>query len=57
MIYLFSKYVFVFIHTRNLRFLGVEIFKVVKGLEPKIFSDLFLLKEPNHYSLRHEFFF
>ena len=34
-----------------------EIFKVVKGLEPKIFSDLLLLKEPNHYSLKHAFCF
>ena len=29
------------IHTRNLRFLAVEMLKVVKGLAPKIVSDLF----------------
>ena len=48
---------FVSICTRNFRFLVVEIVKVVKGLEVKIFRDLFLLKEPNHYSLRHKSLF
>ena len=48
-----KKDCFVSIHTRNLWFLVVEIFKIVKGLELKIFCELFLLKEPKHYSLRH----
>lgn len=52
-----KKDCFVSIRTRNLQFLVVEIFKVVKGLELKIFRDLFLLKEPNHYSLRYESLF
>ena len=45
------------IHTRNLRFLAVEMFKVVKGLAPTIINDLFPLKETNNYNLRHKLFF
>ena len=52
-----KKDCFVSIHTRNLWFLVVEIFKIVKGLELKIFCELFLLKEPKHYSLRHRSLF
>ena len=44
------------IHTRNLRFLAVEMFKVVNGLEPAIINDLFPLKETNNYNL-HKLFF
>ena len=36
------------IHTKNLRFLAVEMFKVVKSLAPTIINDLFLLKETNN---------
>ena len=39
------------IHTRNLRFLAVEMFKVVKGLAPTIINDLFPLKETNNHNL------
>ena len=45
------------IHTRNLCFLAVEMFKVVKGLVPTIINDLFPLKETNNYNFRHKFFF
>ena len=45
------------IHTRNLRFLAVEMFKVVKGLAPTIINDLFPLKETNNYNLRRRLFF
>ena len=51
------------IHTKNLRFLAVEMFKVVKGLAPTIINDLFLLKETNNLNkwetnnLRHKLFF
>ena len=45
------------IHTRNLRFLAVEMFKVVKGLAPTIINDLFPLKETNNYNLRRKLFF
>ena len=51
------------IHTRNLRFLAVEMYKVVKGLAPTIINDLFPLKETNNLNkwetnnLRHKLFF
>ena len=45
------------IHTKNLRFIAVEMFKVAKTYAPKIFSDLFPLKEQNNYSLRQKSFF
>ena len=44
-------------HIRDLQFLAIETFKVVKGRVPKIFSDLFSLKEQNNYSLQQKFFF
>ena len=44
-------------HTRNLRFLAIEIFTVVKGLAPTIINDLFPLKETNNYNLRLKLFF
>ena len=45
------------IHTRNLRFLAVEMFKVVKGLARTIINNLFPLKKTNNYNLRHKLFF
>ena len=45
------------IHTKNLCFLAVELFKVVKGLAPTIVNDLFPLKETSNYNLRHKLFF
>ena len=45
------------LHARNLRFLAVEMFKVVKGLAPTIINDLFPLKETSNYNLRHKPFF
>ena len=33
------------------------MFKLVKGLAPKIFSDLFPLKEQNNHSLKLKSFF
>ena len=45
------------IHTRNLHFLAVEMFKVVKGLPATIINDLFSLKETNNYDLRRKLFF
>ena len=44
------------IHIKNLWFRVVEMFKVVKGLAPKIFRDLFPLREQNKYSLRRKSF-
>ena len=44
-------------HTRNLRFLAVEMFRDVKGLAPAINKDLFPLKETNDFNLRHKLFF
>ena len=44
------------INTRNLRFLVVEMFKVVNSLAPTIINDLFPLKETNNYNLRQTFF-
>ena len=45
------------LHTRNLRFLAVEMFKVLKGLASTIINDLLPLKETNNYNLRHKLFF
>ena len=42
-------------HTRNLRFLAVEMFKVAKGLAPTIINDLFPLKGTNNYNLRRKY--
>ena len=44
-------------HTRNLCFLAVDTFKVVKDLARKIMNDLFSLKETNNYNLRRKLFF
>ena len=53
---LLEKDSYVSMHTRNLRFLAVEMFKVVKGLAPTIINDLFPLKETNNHNLRHKLF-
>ena len=45
------------IHIKHLWFRAVEMFKVVKSLAPKIFSDLSSLKEQHKYSLRQKPFF
>ena len=45
------------LHTRNLRFLALEMFKVVKGLAPTIINDLLPLKETNNCNLRSKLFF
>ena len=45
------------IHTKNHRFLSVEMFKAVEGLAPIIINDLFLLKATNSYDLRRNLFF
>ena len=45
------------IHTRNPRFLAVEMFKVVKDLAKTIINCLFPLKEANNYNLRRKLFF
>ena len=44
----------VHLHTRNLRFLAVEMFKVVQGLAPTIINDLFSLKETNNLNMGNE---
>ena len=48
---------FVSIHTRNLCFLAIEMFKVVKGLAPTIINDLFPLKVTNNLNSRQKIFF
>ena len=40
------------INTRNLRFLALEMFKVVEGLAPTIANDLFSLRETNNCNIR-----
>ena len=45
------------IYTRNLRFLAVDMFKVVKGPLRTIINDLFPLKKTNNYNLRQKLFF
>ena len=55
--HLLEKDSFASIHTRNLRFLAAEMFKVFKGLEPAIINDLFPLKETKNHNLRHKLFF
>ena len=45
------------INTRNLCFLAVEMFKVIKGFVPTIINDLFPLKVMNKCNLRRKLFF
>ena len=45
------------VHTRNVCFLAVEMFKVVEGLVPTIINDLLPLKETDSYNLKHKLFF
>ena len=40
------------IHHKHLQQLSIEMFKVVKGLSPEIFSNLFSEKESSGYNLR-----
>ena len=42
------------IHTRNLQILATEMFKVSKGIAPKIFADIFTRKPPSDYNLRYQ---
>ena len=40
------------IHTRNLRFLALEMSKAVEGLTPTIVNDLFSLRETNNCNIK-----
>ena len=42
-----------FIHKRNLRFVTIEIFKVMKGISPPIVNELFDRNEGDNYKLRN----
>ena len=42
------------IHTRNLQILATEMFKVSKGIAPKIFADILARKPPSDYNLRYQ---
>jgi len=44
------------IHHRNIRSLAIEMFKVAKGVAPKILSDLFKVNN-NNYNLRNQSYF
>ena len=44
-------------HHRNLQTLCVEMFKVVNGLSPKIFTDLFEIRDQSHYNFRKNDYF
>ena len=41
------------IHTRNLRFLAIEMFKLQRNIAPAIFSEIFQKNTHNRYDLRH----
>ena len=43
------------IHTRNIHTLATELYKVAKGLSPKIMKHVFPLKESTRYPTRHIF--
>ena len=43
------------IHTRNIHTLATELYKVAKGLSPKIMKHVFPLKESTRYPTRHMF--
>ena len=43
------------IHTRNLQILATEMFKVSKGIAPKIFADILARKPPSDYNLRYQY--
>ena len=44
-------------HHRNLQILCVEMFKVVNGLSPKIFTDLFEIRDQSYYNFRNNNYF
>ena len=41
-------------YTRNLQTLAIEIYKVSKGIAPKIFADIFSCNSRANYNLRYE---
>ena len=41
------------IHNRNLQVLAKEIYKVTKGLSPKVFTDTFTPRNQPNHNLRH----
>ena len=45
------------IHTRNLQFLAIEMYKVKNDLVPLIVQDLFQVRETCHYNLRSQSYF
>ena len=45
------------IHTRNLQFLAIEMYKVKNDLAPLIVQDLFQVRETRHYNLRSQSYF
>ena len=45
------------IHTRNLQFLAIEMYKVKNDLAPLIVQDLFQVRETCHYNLRSQSYF
>ena len=45
------------IHTRNLQFLAIEMYKVKNDLAPLIVQDLFQVRETYHYNLRSQSYF
>ena len=40
------------IHTHYLQILATEMFKMSKGISPKIFNEIFNTKNPNSYNSR-----
>ena len=42
------------VHTRNLKALVIEMYKVSKGIAPKIFADIFNCKSRENYDLRYQ---
>ena len=42
------------VHTRNLQKLAIEIYKVSKGIAPKILSDIFSYNSRANYDLRYQ---
>ena len=44
-------------HHRNIQYLAIEMFKVVKGLSPKVFSNLFFTRNQESYKLRQNSYF
>ena len=41
------------IHNRNLQVLSIEMYKVTKGLSPKVFANTFTPRSQPNYNLRH----